>query len=171
MKISIKVDETIVGLCVSIFVVMLGLGGIAPLIPVYAQTLGATGIWLGIMFSGFSISRAVFIPLMGRLSDRVGKRRIFLIVGLTVYGITLMGYLFSSTVYELTLVRFLNGFGSAMVLPICRDLEYGRVPWHGVWPIYSWSSIRKLWNGDSVFVSWRPCDSLPYHNTIHSERA
>ena len=58
----------------SVFAVMLGLGIVAPLMPLYAESLGATGLWLGLIFSGFSLTRAVFTPVMGRFSDRLGRK-------------------------------------------------------------------------------------------------
>ena len=62
-------------LFVSVFAVMLGLGIVAPLMPLYAENLGATGVWLGLIFAGFSLTRAIFTPIMGRLSDRRGRKR------------------------------------------------------------------------------------------------
>jgi len=73
-------------LAVSIFSAMLGVGLIVPLLPLYAQDLGATGIQLGILFAGFAISQSIFTPIMGRLSDHRG-RKIFLITGLLLYSI------------------------------------------------------------------------------------
>ena len=60
-------------LALSIFSSMLGVGIISPLLPLYAENLGATGIWLGVIFSSFSITRAVFMPFIGKLSDRWGR--------------------------------------------------------------------------------------------------
>ncbi len=64
-------------LAVSIFSAMLGSGLIVPLLPFYAQDLGATGTQLGILVAGFSISSSVFTPIMGRLSDRRAERSSF----------------------------------------------------------------------------------------------
>jgi MFS family permease len=47
-------------LALSIFASMLGVGIIVPLLPLYAENLGATGIWMGIIFASFSISRAIY---------------------------------------------------------------------------------------------------------------
>ena len=45
----------------SIFVAMLGAGIIAPAMPLYAQALGASGFWLGLIYATFSVSRIIFI--------------------------------------------------------------------------------------------------------------
>ncbi|MFQ5867566.1 MAG: MFS transporter [bacterium] len=104
-------------LFISVFAAMLGLGIIAPLMPVYARSLGATGIWLGIIFSGYSLSRAVFMPIIGKLSDKKGRKG-FITFGLLLYsGISLV-YIVAGNVYYLTSVRFIHGLASAMVIPV-----------------------------------------------------
>lgn len=104
-------------LFISVFSAMLGMGIIVPLMPIYAQTMGATGIWLGMIFSGFSISRLVFMPYVGKMSDRVGRRS-FILLGLFIYSILSIAYILAYDVYTLTAVRFVHGFASAMVIPV-----------------------------------------------------
>jgi hypothetical protein len=45
-------------LLLAVFSSLLGSGIIVPLFPLYAESLGATGLGLGILFAGFSLSRA-----------------------------------------------------------------------------------------------------------------
>ncbi len=104
-------------LFVSILTTMVGLGIIAPLMPIYAKSLGATGMWLGIIFSGFSLARVIFMPLIGRISDQRG-RKFFITLGLFWYSIISLLYPLAKTVYQLSLIRILHGCASAMVLPI-----------------------------------------------------
>lgn len=104
-------------LFISVFSSMLGLGIIAPLIPIYASNLGATGIWLGLIFSGFALSRAIFMPLIGKLSDVKGRKR-FITAGLLIYSLISLVYLAAYDVYTLTIIRLVHGFASAMVVPI-----------------------------------------------------
>jgi len=106
-------------LALSIFSSMLGVGIIAPLLPLYAENLGATGIWLGIIFAGFSVSRAIFMPIIGRLSDRYGRKS-FLVAGLFVYSVTSLGYIWAGDVYQLTLVRLIQGAAAGMIIPIAQ---------------------------------------------------
>ncbi len=98
---------------------MLGVGIIAPLLPLYADSLGATGIWLGIIFSGFSVSRAIFLPIFGRLFDR-GGRKLFLGIGLLFYSIISLGYIWASSLSQLTLIRLLHGAAGGMIVPIAQ---------------------------------------------------
>jgi len=106
-------------LALSVFSSMLGVGIISPLLPLYAENLGATGIWLGIIFSGFSISRAILMPIIGRLSDHSGRKS-FLCIGLLIYFITSLGYIWASNVPQLILVRLIQGAAAGMVIPIAQ---------------------------------------------------
>ena len=106
-------------LALSIFSSMLGVGIIAPLLPLYAENLGATGIGIGIIFGAFSFSRAIFMPVFGRLSDRSGRKRL-ISVGLLLYAIISLGYIWADSVSQLTLVRLIQGAASGMILPIAQ---------------------------------------------------
>ena len=106
-------------LALSIFSSMLGVGIISPLLPLYAEQMGATGIWIGTIFAGFSISRTIVMPIVGRLSDRSG-RKLFLSIGLLGYAIISLGYIWANSVTELTLVRLIHGVASGMILPIAQ---------------------------------------------------
>jgi MFS family permease len=105
-------------LFVSLFVSMLGLGVISPLMSLYAESLGVTGVWLGIIFSGYNLSRAFVMPVVGGLSDRLRRRNLFLALGMIFFGLASVGYVFSSDAVHLFFTRFLQGFGAGMVLPI-----------------------------------------------------
>ncbi|MCK9298977.1 MAG: MFS transporter [Methanoculleus sp.] len=104
-------------LFISVFATMLGLGVVSPLLPIYAENLGATGIWLGIIFSAFALSRSIFMPIIGRISDRRGRKWIILI-GMFIYAVMSLSYIIADSVYSLTVVRFVHGIASAMVVPI-----------------------------------------------------
>lgn len=104
-------------LFISVFAAMLGLGIVSPLMPIFAKDLGANGIWLGIIFSGFSLSRGIFMPIIGKISDRKGRKK-FITLGLFLYSIISLLYLLAYDVYSLTAIRIIHGFASAMVIPI-----------------------------------------------------
>ncbi|MDP6641493.1 MAG: MFS transporter [Nitrososphaerales archaeon] len=108
-------------LSVSVFTTMLGFGIISPLLPVYATDIGATGLWLGIIFAGFSVSRTFSMSIIGRLSDKQSKKRI-IVFGLLLYTVISILYIFASDVYFLTLVRMFHGLASVMVVPIAMAI-------------------------------------------------
>ena len=104
-------------LAVSLFSAMLGVGLVSPLLPLYASGMGASGLELGMIFAGYSIVNSVATPIMGRLSDRRG-RKVFLCIGLAGYAIISLGYVWAVNVPQLILVRLLMGGAGAMITPI-----------------------------------------------------
>ncbi|MBA7684356.1 Bacillibactin exporter [subsurface metagenome] len=106
-------------LALSMFSSMLGIGIVVPLLPLYAENLGATGIWIGIIFASFSVSRTIITPIAGRLSDRSG-RKLFLTTGLFCYSIISLGYIWAASVSQLTFIRLLQGAASGMIIPIAQ---------------------------------------------------
>ncbi len=103
--------------CLSAFIVMLGVGIIVPLLPTFAEDLGASGLWIGIIFSAYSFSRLVFLPLAGKFSDTYG-RKLVISLGLLFYALVSMLYIFSQTPEQLAIVRLVHGTTSAMIIPV-----------------------------------------------------
>jgi DHA1 family multidrug resistance protein-like MFS transporter len=106
-------------LALTIFSSNLGNGIIAPLLPLYAEEMGASGVWLGIIFAGVSIASAIFMPFTGRFSDRHG-RKLILCVGLCGLTLTSFAYVWANGIAPLVVVRFAQGTAAAMVLPIAQ---------------------------------------------------
>jgi len=100
----------------AVFTVMLGLGIIAPLLPMYARTLGADGLVLGAIFSVFSLCRTLLTPVTGILSDRWG-RKYFMMGGLATYCLVSLAYIRADSIPLLFLVRILHGMAAALVIP------------------------------------------------------
>ncbi len=119
--------KAFISLSLAIFSTMLGLGIVAPLIPIYATNLGATGIWVGIMYSSFSLSRAAFMPVTGSLSDRKGRKN-FMIAGLIIYATISILYTLAASIYHLASIRFLQGVASAMVIPVAQAYVGSLIP-------------------------------------------
>jgi DHA1 family multidrug resistance protein-like MFS transporter len=106
-------------LALTVFTSNLGNGIIAPLLPIYAKELGASGVWLGIIFAGTSIATAMLMPFTGRLSDKRG-RKLFLAFGIGGLTLTSFAYVWAHSVAGLTIVRFIQGAAAAMVMPIAQ---------------------------------------------------
>ncbi len=104
-------------LALSMFASMLGVGIVSPLLPLYASDMGASGLELGMIFAGYGIVNTVVTPIIGRLSDRKG-RKAFLCIGLLAYSIISLGYVWAANVPQLVLVRLLMGAAGAMIIPI-----------------------------------------------------
>jgi DHA1 family multidrug resistance protein-like MFS transporter len=106
-------------LALSIFSSMLGSGIVVPLLPLFAESLGASGLWLGMIFAGFPASRTLFTPLFGRLSDRRG-RKLFICTGLFAYAVISFAFVWAGDVYQLFIIRLVHGVSGAMILPIAQ---------------------------------------------------
>lgn len=103
----------------SLFTAVTGVGIVVPLLPVYALHLGAGGLYIGLIFGSFSISRSFFLPYFGRLSDRKGRKP-FIVTGLIAYAAVSFAFMFSETVGGLITIRFFQGIASAMLMPVCQ---------------------------------------------------
>ncbi len=115
-KMNTRVFST---LFIAVFSVTLGVGLVVPLLPVYAHELGATGTYIGLIFGAFSLSRTVFLPYFGRLSDLKGRKP-FLTTGLLAYFLVSLLYVVSKNVSFFILIRFVQGIASAMILPVAQ---------------------------------------------------
>ena len=104
-------------LFIAVFATMLGTSIIEPFMGIYAESLGANGFLIGLIFGSFTLSRALFTPFIGRWSDKKG-RKVLLVIGLAGYTILSFFYAHASTATSLITIRFFHGLASAMVLPI-----------------------------------------------------
>ena len=64
---------------VTVLLDLIGFGMIIPQLPFYAQTFQATPAQIGWLFASYSLMQLLFAPLLGRLSDRVGRRPVLLV--------------------------------------------------------------------------------------------
>lgn len=110
-------ERALQALLVSIFVAMLGLGVVSPIMPLYAESLGATFTQIGLLSSSWSISRFLFSAPAGRLSDMTSKKKVIM-AGLGAYAIVSLLYIIAWDFTSLLSFRFLHGIGSAMAIPV-----------------------------------------------------
>ncbi len=101
----------------SIFVSVTGVGIVVPLLPVYAYELGASGLYIGLVFGAFSLSRTFFLPYFGRLSDKKGRKPL-IVAGILAYALISIGFILSKNVETLIIIRFIQGISSAMLIPV-----------------------------------------------------
>src|SRR5512137_1391699 len=74
---------------VIVFVDLLGFSLILPLLPYYAEAYGATAVVVGLLVASYAAAQLIGAPLLGRLSDRIGRRPVLL---LSVTG-TFLGFI------------------------------------------------------------------------------
>jgi MFS family permease len=92
------------------FVDMLGFAMVFPLLPFYAQDLGASPFTIGVLISSFSIAQLATAPIWGRVSDRYGRRPV-LLIGLAAAGFAYIVFGLANTLWLLLLSRTVQGAG------------------------------------------------------------
>jgi MFS family permease len=81
-----------------------------------------TELLIGIVLSLFGFLNSLGQPFTGALSDRTGKRRIFLLTGLTLVATGSAGYVFFTDYVAILLMRALQGVGAAFTIPVAVAL-------------------------------------------------
>jgi len=117
---AISIEKVFPLLALSTFTAMIGMGVIIPIIPVYVEQMGVTGIWIGILFAVYSGTRVIMAPFIGRLSDRKGRKPL-LIAGLIVSIVASLGYIWAGNAWQLVLVRLVHGAAGGMIFPIAMS--------------------------------------------------
>jgi DHA1 family tetracycline resistance protein-like MFS transporter len=83
----------LINIFIVVFVDLLGFSLILPLLPYYAQKFGASPTVIGLLTASYAAASLIGAPLMGRLSDRFGRRLILLLsVGGTCLGFLLLAF-------------------------------------------------------------------------------
>ncbi|NLV30465.1 MAG: MFS transporter [Acidobacteria bacterium] len=103
----------------SMFISMLGMGIVSPFLPIYANTLGASKLEVGLVQAGFSITGIGTLLFIGRLSDRFG-RKLFLGTGLGIIALSSVGLMYAARPLHLILWRFFQGLGASAHMPIAQ---------------------------------------------------
>ena len=102
------------------FVVLVGVGIVLPILPSYAQGLGASATQVGLIFSGFSLSRTIAAPIVGMIAEK-GDIRSFMLVGLFLYTLIALTYVFATSPEMLIMIRIFHGIASAFILPVAMS--------------------------------------------------
>jgi MFS family permease len=57
---------------------LVGFGIVIPNLPYYAQAFGASDLGVTLIMAGYSLAQFVCVPIMGQVSDRIGRRPVML---------------------------------------------------------------------------------------------
>ena len=110
-----KLDfRRILPIIVIVFVDLLGLSIIIPLLPLYAARFSATPLVIGILQATYPIMQFLGAPILGRLSDRYGRRPVLVVSQIgTLAGFILLG--FANTLFLLFISRIIDGLSGANI--------------------------------------------------------
>jgi MFS transporter, DHA1 family, tetracycline resistance protein len=101
---------------VTVFIDLIGFGIVIPVLPYYAEgtKFGATPSQVGLLFASYSVMQLIFAPVLGRLSDKYGRRPILLISLLgTSVGFLILG--FATTLWMLFVGRIIDGISGGNI--------------------------------------------------------
>jgi MFS family permease len=88
----------------TVFFDLLGFGIVIPFLPMYAARLGVGAGAIGLLLSAYSMMQFIFAPLLGRLSDRIGRRPIIML-GLLGSSLSYLIYGFTDSFAGLLITR------------------------------------------------------------------
>jgi len=95
------------------FFVMLGVGIIAPVLPIYALSFGVSYAAVGGLVAAFAVARVLLDIPAGMLASRFGLKR-FMLIGLAIIAASSLVAAFATGYAMLLTARILEGVGSAM---------------------------------------------------------
>ena len=98
----------------TVFFDLLGFGIVIPFLPMYAARLGIGAGAIGLLLAAYSITQFIFAPLLGRLSDRIGRRPIIML-GLLGSSLSYLIYGFTASFAGLLISRAVHGACAATI--------------------------------------------------------
>lgn len=120
------------------FVIAIGFGLVAPVLPRYARSFGVGVAAAAAIISAFALMRLLFAPMSGRLVQRLGERSVYL-SGLLIVAVSTGASALAQSYWQLLVLRSVGGIGStmftvsslALVIRLSPPAERGRVS--GLW--------------------------------------
>lgn len=110
---AVKLPREIKVLVAAAFLIAIGFGIVAPVLPQFAQSFHVSVGAAAVVVSVFAFTRLVFAPLSGVLVERLGERRTY-ILGILIVAASSAACAFAQNYWQLLLFRGLGGIGSTM---------------------------------------------------------
>jgi MFS transporter, DHA1 family, tetracycline resistance protein len=99
----------------TIFIDLMGFGILIPILPTFAsKDIGVSDFGIGIIIAAYSFMQFIFNPMMGRLSDRIGRRPVILATQLMTAASYVL-FAFSNSFAVLLFSRMLAGLGGSNI--------------------------------------------------------
>ncbi len=101
-------------MALTILIDFTGFGLILPLLPFWAQHLGANPIGVGLILTMYALAQFIFTPILGTLSDRYGRKPI-IFSSLLIEAASLALSALAWSLPILLLARFIGGLGASNI--------------------------------------------------------
>jgi DHA1 family tetracycline resistance protein-like MFS transporter len=101
-------------MALTIFIDFAGFGLILPLLPFWAEHLGANPLEVGLILTLYALAQFMFTPILGALSDRFGRKPI-IVVSLVIEAFALALSGLAGSLVVLLIARFLGGIGASNI--------------------------------------------------------
>ena len=152
-KLKEKIPEfnSIVALCIASFIYAICIMSLQPVISIYIKGIvpnntGNVAFIAGAVFSAMGIAQLISSSPLGKLVDKIGPRKV-LMVSLIYVGILNIPQAYVSDVYQLTIIRFLQGFGLGGMLPALNTYLSSKTPREFTGQVFSY-------NQSSLFLGY-----------------
>ncbi len=116
---------------------------LATALPTMARSFGVPPLHLSVAITSYLLSLAVFIPVSGRVADRLGSRTVFRLA-ITLFTLGSFMCSLSDSVWFLVLSRILQGMGGGMMVPVARLVLIRSVPKSEFVAIMSWVLVPAM---------------------------
>jgi MFS family permease len=106
--------KTLATVWLALFLDLAGFGMILPVLPFYAEHFGASPTEVALLSTAFSLAQFVMSPVLGRLSDSVGRRPVMLVsIAGSCFAMLTLG--FATSLAMVFAARVLSGMANANV--------------------------------------------------------
>ena len=143
LKEQIPEFNSIVALCVASFIYAICIMSLQPVISVYIKGIVPSdtenlAFIAGAVFSAMGIAQLMSSSPLGKLVDKVGPRKV-LVVSLIYVGLFNIPQAYVTDVYQLALIRFLQGFGLGGMLPALNTYLSSKTPREFTGQVFSYN--------------------------------
>ena len=134
---------------------------VVPALPTIQRDLDTTTTWTTWVFTGFLLASAVATPLLGKLGDTYGKKRL-LMIALAVFAVGTIGAALANSIALLIAARALQGAAGA-IFPLAFGIVRDELPPHRVgMGLGLLSATFGVGGGAGLVLSGVVLESLPW---------
>lgn len=109
----VPIPREIKVLIAAAFIIAIGFGIIAPVLPQYAQSFNASATAVSAVVSAFGLTRLLFAPFSGRITSRFGETPAYM-SGVLIVALSMFMIAFSQEYWQLLTFRAMGGIGSTL---------------------------------------------------------